>query len=300
MKPAAALTPRVLARHPLPALDADMDKETRGEVLVIGSSAQVPGAALLTGLAALRAGAGKLRLAVPHALSLGVGLAIPECGVIALPQTADGEPRLAASLNDAVAGAAAIVAGPGLTAPSNAAALTRGLLRLPRDGALILDAAALTTLKLKPLKPPGAKPIVITPHHGEMAMLLDLRPADIARDPLRRARAAAARLGALVILKAQTTYIVTPAGAAWVHDAGGLPGLATSGSGDILAGLLAGLIARGADALTASLWAVATHARAGRVLRATVGPVGFLARELLPEIPKLLARATATRRRRGR
>lgn len=281
------LTARALARRPLPKLDHDADKEARGEVLVIGSSATVPGAAMLTGLAALRAGAGKLKLAVPRGMSIAMGLAVPECGIIALPQGAQGEPRLSPALSATVANAAAIVAGPGLMSPRAAAKLTQGLLKLPRKGALILDAAALAGLRSHPKRTARSPALIITPHHGEMATLMDVSIAQVERRPLEFALKAAALTGAIVVLKSKVTYVVTPAGAAWMH-AGGHPGLATSGSGDVLAGLLAGLVARCSDPLTACLWAVVTHARAGKNLSARVGPLGFLARELVPEIPMLL------------
>lgn len=281
------LTAGALARRPLPKPDQHADKEARGEVLVIGSSARVPGAAMLTGVAALRAGAGKLRLAVPRGMGVAIGLAVPECGIIALPQDAQGEPRLAPALHEAVANAAAIVAGPGMMSPRTAAKLTQRLLELPRKGALILDAAALAGLPSRSKRAGRPSALIITPHHGEMAKLMDVPIAQVDRSPLEFARKAAARTGAIVVLKSKDTYVVTPAGAAWLHK-GGHPGLATSGSGDVLAGLLAGLVARCSDPLTACLWAVVTHAKAGRGLGSRVGTLGFLARELLPEIPRLL------------
>lgn len=281
------LTLRTLTKYPLPRIDANADKEERGQVLVIGSSARVPGAAMLTGLAALRAGAGKLLLAVPRSMSIATGLAVPECGIIALPETAQGEPRGSSDLHRPFARAAAIVVGPGLMSPATAKKMTQTLLKRPRAGTLILDAAALAALEPRAKSPRNAPPLVITPHFGEMATLMDVPLTQIERQPLHFARKAATLYGTIVVLKSKVTYVVTPEGLSWQHD-GGLPGLATSGSGDVLAGLLAGLVARCSDPLTACLWAVVTHARAGRLLASKIGPLGFLARELLPEIPKLL------------
>jgi len=106
------------------------------------------------------------------------------------------------------------------------------------------------------------------------------RPADIAVD-------AAAQFEAVVVLKGPTTWIATPDGRLWVHEVDA-PGLGTSGSGDVLAGILTGLLARGADLVQASVWAVAAHGRAGRMAARNVGRLGFLARETLGYIPRIL------------
>ncbi len=103
------------------------------------------------------------------------------------------------------------------------------------------------------------------------------------------AREAAARLGAIVVLKGAVTIIAAPDGAVF-HNTAGNSGLGTSGSGDALSGVIAGLCARGADPLRAAVWGVYLHARAGDALARRVGHHGYLARELLPEIPSLLDR----------
>jgi hydroxyethylthiazole kinase-like uncharacterized protein yjeF len=270
-------------------LDNGADKEMRGPVLVIGSSAAVPGAALLTGLAALRAGAGKLKLAVPRTLAVAMGLAAPESGIVALAETNAGEPRFnAARLAPSLARAAAVVVGPGLLADGGGSALARAALMAPRGGPLILDAGALKVVRGQTKIAPRGQPVIITPNYREMAELADVPLKTLEADPLKAARSLAAASGAFVILKSEITHVVTPAGEAWVH-AGGMPGLATSGSGDVLAGIIAGLAARCGDPLTACLWGVSAHARAGRRLSRRIGPVGFLARELLAEIPRALS-----------
>jgi NAD(P)H-hydrate repair Nnr-like enzyme with NAD(P)H-hydrate dehydratase domain len=94
---------------------------------------------------------------------------------------------------------------------------------------------------------------------------------------------------ALVLVKGVTSQIVTPNGEAWTYE-GGAPGLGVSGSGDTLAGIVGGLLARGAEPLTALLWGVLLHGEAGEALSRRVGPVGFLAREIPDELPALLGR----------
>jgi NAD(P)H-hydrate repair Nnr-like enzyme with NAD(P)H-hydrate dehydratase domain len=127
------------------------------------------------------------------------------------------------------------------------------------------------------------------PHSGELASLLDCDEEEVERDPLGCGVRAADRYRSLVLVKGVTSHVVTPEGQAWRYD-GGAPGLGVSGSGDVLAGVVGGLLARGAEPLNALLWAVWLHGEAGGALAKKVGPIGFLAREITDEIPFLLPR----------
>ncbi len=120
-------------------------------------------------------------------------------------------------------------------------------------------------------------------------MLWNVSKHQVQAAPLQIAREVAARLRAVVVLKGAVTIIAAPDGRAF-HNTAGNTGLGTSGSGDALSGLVAGLCARGADPLRAAIWAVHLHARAGDALARRIGHHGYLARELLPEIPRLLDR----------
>jgi ADP-dependent NAD(P)H-hydrate dehydratase len=119
--------------------------------------------------------------------------------------------------------------------------------------------------------------------------MLGLDKNDVTLDPAATASRAAAEFAAVVALKGAATFIAAPEGGIYRYD-GGHVGLATSGSGDALAGIIAGLAARGAEPLRAVLWGTALHGGAGNVLARRHGPIGFLARELLDEIPALMAR----------
>jgi ADP-dependent NAD(P)H-hydrate dehydratase len=119
--------------------------------------------------------------------------------------------------------------------------------------------------------------------------MFDLDEETVAQHPLATARRAAVSLGAIVALKGAETFIAAPDGRAFCNRAGNV-GLATSGSGDMLAGLIAGLAARGAEPLKAATWGVHLHGLAGDALAKSMGGLGFLARELLAEIPPLMAR----------
>jgi NAD(P)H-hydrate repair Nnr-like enzyme with NAD(P)H-hydrate dehydratase domain len=120
-----------------------------------------------------------------------------------------------------------------------------------------------------------------------MAALTGRSEEEIAQDSEAIAREAAERFGAVVVLKGAGSVIASPAGDL-LHYSGGGSGLATAGSGDVLSGIIGGLLARGADPVLASAWGVWLHGEAGRACAAKLGPIGFLARELLPELPALL------------
>ncbi len=163
---------------------------------------------------------------------------------------------------------------------------------LDRGGShsLVLDAAALGVLPplAEKLRGSGVGAILL-PHAGEMARLLECERDAITADPLAAARAAAARYGAVALVKGHWSFIAAPDGRSFRFRGGGV-GLATSGSGDTLAGIVGGLAARGADPLTATLWGVYLHGEAGRRLTSQVGKVGFLAREILDLVPGLMER----------
>jgi hydroxyethylthiazole kinase-like uncharacterized protein yjeF len=283
------LTVEILQAMPLPRLGAHSDKNERGRVLVIGSSAAVPGAALLSGLAALRAGAGKLQLAVPRSLAISIGIACPESGVIALDETQDGEPSSKAceQISKSVRYADGILIGPGLMDTDTSKAILSHVLATTRGG-VVVDAAALAKAgSLRALISEYEGRVVLTPHAGEMASMLDRSIEDIEADPEGVASEVATQLRCVVALKGSTTIICDAQGNRWCNENGPV-GLGTSGSGDVLAGIIAGLIARGTSPLAATLWSVFVHAQIGCRLSETVGSLGFLARELLPEIPNAL------------
>jgi hydroxyethylthiazole kinase-like uncharacterized protein yjeF len=152
---------------------------------------------------------------------------------------------------------------------------------------IVLDANAMGIVRAPDFQ--FGRPVILTPHAGEMAHLTGLDKAAIAADPEQHAVEAAARWQAVLALKGARTFIAGPGGERWQHE-GGNVGLASSGSGDVLAGIIAGLCARGATLPQAACWGVALHAAAGEVLAARMGLLGYLARELPGEIPALLER----------
>ena len=297
MPAATAVTTELLRSWPLPMPGAEGDKEQRGHVLVLGGSREMPGAVILAATAALRAGAGKLTVATGASVAQLVASSMPEARVIGVAETETGGflPEAIARLDPLADRVNAILIGPGMQDEAAAAELVHGLLgRLQgSDTAIVLDACAMGTLLHVPDSPqPGAafrfeQPVIVTPHCGEMAHLTGQAKDDIVAGPDEPARAAAAEWNAIVALKGARTVIASPAGALWEHE-GGNVGLAISGSGDTLAGIVAGLAARGATLEQATCWGVALHARAGERLAERMGVLGYLAREIPGEIPALL------------
>ena len=291
---AIEVTPALLKRLALPRPDAQGDKDDRGRVLVVGGSAQVAGAVLLAGVAALRAGAGKLQLATVSSAASALGMAVPESLVVALPQARSGEiagARAAPLLAEYAGATSALLIGPGMTVERSAHALVHALVRrLGDDATLVLDAAAIFALRTDPslLHSLGGR-AVITPHAGEMATLLGIDKGEVESAPSRVAREAAERFGAVVALKGAESWIAEPGGPMYRYTKGSV-GLATSGSGDTLAGIITGLAARGAPAAHAAVWGAYLHGAAGQALARRLGPIGYLARELLDEVPLVLRR----------
>lgn len=278
-----------LREHPLPRPDPHTDKNGRGRVFVAGGCAGVPGGLLLTAEAALRTGAGKVQIASVASTTLALGIAMPEVAVIPLEEDADGEITGDLSrVESAFARCDAAILGPAMYSGAIAAQLVDRLLAAESDAALVLDCAALAELGARAEKlAQRRQPAVLTPHVGEMASMLTCDAEAVERDRVACVRGAAERFGSVVVLKGSTSLIADPSGAVFAYAGGGV-GLATGGSGDVLAGIAAGLAARGAQPLDAALWAVWLHGEAGRRCAERIGPIGFLARELLAHVPGLM------------
>jgi len=280
-----------IAANPVPVHGSGTTKNSRGRVLAIGGSRMIPGALRLTGEAALHVGAGKLQMATVAAAAMQLGLLVPEAASIALPEDDDGEigPEADDQLSKALQSSDALVIGPGIGSTDAASRLLERVLQNPGDDtALLVDAMAIGSVKhLRAKLAPFRGRLILTPHYGEMAVLAGRTEEEIGADPLAIARDAARDFGAIVVLKGSDTVIAAPDGTL-LHYAGGGTGLATGGSGDVLAGAIGGLLSRGAPPLVAAGWGVWLHGQAGRRVTTTRGPIGFLAREVAAEFPRLL------------
>ncbi|MTD14926.1 NAD(P)H-hydrate dehydratase [Nakamurella sp. YIM 132087] len=277
------MTPAMLRDWPLP--DTDGGKYGRGQILVIGGARGTPGAAQLGGLSALRVGAGRLTLAVAESVAVPLAVATPEAGVVGLPEDEKGSvlPSAAERLHDAIGRADAVVIGSGLDDPELTGALLDELRPALADSTapVLLDAFALGVLAGRTgLVADLAGRLVLTPNAEEGARLLEQSDFDPDSDLLPLAR----RYGAVVTAKGRVAD-----GARLWRITSGHSGLGTSGSGDVLAGAIAGLLARGAEPAQAACWGTHLHAVAGDRLIAAIGPMGFLARELADALPQALA-----------
>lgn len=278
--------------HPLPQPDGETDKNARGRVIVLGGCLTVPGGVRLTAEAALRAGAGKVRVGTVEPAALPLGVLLPEAGVVGLPVDAEGEIDAGGGLPGIdLERCDAVVLGPAMSSAERASQLIAAVLDQTCSGAMLIDAAALMKLaphaeRLRAL----AKPPLLTPHVGEMAGLLDRDAEAITADRPGAAREAARRYGAVVVLKGRLSFVAAPDGTLFCY-AGGNVGMATGGSGDVLAGIAGALLARGCEPLQAALWSVWLHGETGRRCVETIGPLGFLARDMLGFIPPVMRSA---------
>ncbi|MBD8044480.1 NAD(P)H-hydrate dehydratase [Arthrobacter sp. Sa2BUA2] len=264
-------------------------KDDRGTVLVIGGARRTPGAALLAGRTALRVGAGRLTLAVAESAAVASAVALPESGAVGLPESGgriDGAAAPAVLAAD-LAAADVVLLGPGLDNAGDTAELLRGLVpEIPRDAAVVLDAYALGVFRdLTGIHEPLSGRLVLTPNRTEAALLLGREEVD---DAAAAAADIARTYGAVVTSQGRIT---APDGRAWEVPAGN-PGLATSGSGDVLAGAVAGFLARGAAPDQGACWGTYLHASAGDRLSSSKGPLSFLASELLEAMPQIMAELT--------
>jgi hydroxyethylthiazole kinase-like uncharacterized protein yjeF len=290
MKSPRKLNAAELKRHPLPPVE-DGDKDSHGRLLIVAGTREIAGAAMVCANAAMRAGAGKISIATVASVAPQLGMAVPEARVYAMAEARDGgfARSAIARLAKLAADYDAVVAGPGMSptpvATRLAAKLCEAGLPVALDAALLRGLApAAAAARLADVPP------ILLPHSGEMASLLGCGQEEAEADPLGCGREAAHRYLSIVLAKGPQSYIVTPQGQTWKYEGGG-PGLGVSGSGDALAGILGGLLARGAPPLAALLWAVWLHGEAGAVLARKIGPIGFFAREIAGEVPALMAKA---------
>jgi len=281
------VTPAVLRDWALPVPTGG--KNARGSILVIGGSRETLGAVLLAAEAALRAGAGKLQVATVESMAPFAATVLPEALVRGLPESDGGAIRAEAAdtIRDLAESADAVLIGPGMMDTDETQGFGDRL--LPHlEGPVALDALGLAsvTADIDCLKHLDAR-VVLTPNPKELAISLHTDEQSIEDDPAGAALQLAGRARAAVGLGGATSWIAAPDQRLWRDDSGGA-GLGVSGSGDVRAGIVAGLLARGADPVQAAVWSAHLHGRAGERLAATVGRLGFLARELPAQVPAVI------------
>jgi hydroxyethylthiazole kinase-like uncharacterized protein yjeF len=268
----------------------DIHKGNRGHLLVIAGSIGKTGAATLTSLGALRAGAGLVTLGIPKSLNAIMEEKLTEAMTTPLPDTVDGTLSLRAERDilKLMEGKTAVALGPGLsTHPETTDLVRRIVSRCPLP--IVIDADGLNALSEdpSPLRSCGNKAI-LTPHPGEMARLGGLKNTEVQSDRVGTASRFSEKYGCTLVLKGARTLIAQPKGEIFVNPTGN-PALSSGGSGDVLTGLVGGFLARGWPMAKAAMSAVYLHGLAADLLAETMGQAGVLAGELLDVIPMLMA-----------
>jgi hydroxyethylthiazole kinase-like uncharacterized protein yjeF len=268
----------------------DIHKGNRGHLLVIAGSIGKTGAATLTSLGGLRAGAGLVTLGIPKSLNAIMEEKLTEAMTAPLPDTVDGTLSLRAERDilKLMEGKTAVALGPGLsTHPETTDLVRRIVSRCPLP--IVIDADALNALSEDPssLRSCGNKAI-LTPHPGEMARLGGLKNIEVQSDRVGSASRFSEKYGCTLVLKGARTLIAQPKGEIFVNPTGN-PALSSGGSGDVLTGLVGGFLARGWPIAKAAVSAVFLHGLAADLLAETMGQAGVLAGELLDVIPMLMA-----------
>jgi hydroxyethylthiazole kinase-like uncharacterized protein yjeF len=265
------------------------DKEARGRVLVLGGTASTPGAVLLAGEAVLRAGGGKLQIATAEPVAAALAVAVPEALVAPLATDRAGNigAEAAEEILSLAEGCDTLLVGPGFADIDASVELLE--LVLPQVSCpVVVDAlgSAYVTRHRDGLAHLGGR-AVLTLNPDELAKTLDTSPDDVEDDPAAAVLRLAKDGSAVVVCGGQGKTIASPDGRLWTSSSGN-PGLGVSGSGDVQAGIVAGLLSRGAEPEQAAVWGGHLHGSAGDRLAKQVGTLGFLARELAGQVPRLL------------
>ena len=280
----AARKPRLrrVRRVPrLPRRAVDAHKGSFGTVMVIAGSDSMLGAAILCARGALRGGAGLVRAMLPAALRAPFFVAVPAATTVIRPS---GSSRT--RVRQALAGADAVVIGPGLAVTAASRRLVRAVLQVATVP-VVIDADALNAMAPLRAPLPGEADKVILPHVGEAGRLLARDREDIQRDRAGSVAELAQRSGALAVLKGAGTLVTD--GQRLYQNETGNPGLATGGSGDVLAGLLGALLAQGMTPFDATCLAVHSHGAAGDLLAERLSQAGLSAEDLPLAIAEVLA-----------
>ncbi|MBZ5647237.1 MAG: NAD(P)H-hydrate dehydratase [Acidobacteriia bacterium] len=269
--------------------DPEAHKGSFGHVLVVGGSTGKAGAAAMAGMAALRSGAGLVTVATAKSVLPTVAGFAPEIMTEPLAETETGAISMRAleygRFDALVEGKTVIALGPGFSRHTEAAQFARSVFDL-HYLPLVIDADGLNAFEGCPAKLDGhRRPLVLTPHPGEMARLTGLSTRDIQKDRVAIARKFALERHAIVVLKGHRTVIAQPDGPTWINPTGN-PGMASGGTGDVLTGMISGFIAQNPkDILGAVLAGVFLHGLGGDIARNLVGEQSLVATDILAMLP---------------
>ena len=271
-------------------------KGTYGRVLVVAGSTGMTGAAALASEAALRAGAGLVTLAIPKNLNPILEGLLPEVMTLPLSETAAGSLSVSATaaiLEFAEKTKSVLTIGPGISQHPETVALVHELIREHRKHKLglrmVIDADGLNAIAKTPeIMSLLDRETVLTPHPGEMARLTHTRVSTLEEDRIRTAQTFASEHGVVLVFKGAPTVTSDANGNVWINSTGN-PGMGTGGMGDVLTGIIAGLMAQGLSAERAAVLAVHIHGLAGDIVSERSGMHGFIASDVLKAVPQAIA-----------
>ncbi len=284
----------------IPVREADSHKGDYGRLLVIAGSSGKAGAGAMVSLAALRSGVGLVTAATAASARLVLASQVMEMMTEALPETPSGSLSLASApfIRALTAASDVLAIGPGLTAGHETASVVREIVT-STSHPVVLDADGINAFEGHASLLDGAsRVLILTPHPGEMARLLsrpgvEVTAAQVQEDRIGIARSFARERSCYLVLKGHHTVVAEPSGQVWINPTGN-PGMATAGSGDVLTGVLAGLLAQGLSPLESALLGVYAHGLAGDIAAEDVGETSLIARDLIDSLPEAFVRLDGT------
>lgn len=276
----------------IPARRKDSHKGDYGRVFVVAGSVGMTGAAALVALGAMRAGSGLVTCGVPESLNTIMEIKLTEIMTLPLPETKKQALSLKGKelIMDFAAGCDVVAMGPGLSSDKETRSLIKELVK-DIEQPLVLDADGLNALegRIEELSMRKFRTI-ITPHPGEMAMLLGHTVEAVQSDRKATARSVAEITDSVVCLKGHQTVVASPGGDIYVNDTGN-SGMATGGTGDVLTGMIASFVGQGLDDFSAAVSAVYIHGLAGDIAAEKMGPFSMMALDVIEYLPEAFKKA---------
>jgi len=274
----------------LPVRSIEAHKQSVGKILILAGSKGLSGAALLCSQSAMKAGAGAVVLGIPSAVFSTVSRRTLEVMPFELPSTSEGSSAYSSieSLVPKMKWADVILIGPGLSENPETVKLIQKIIATSSK-TLVIDADGLNALSkdISLLKKRKCESVILTPHLGEFSRLSGLSVEEIDKNKIEIARSFARKNNVVLVLKGASTIVADHEGNIFVNSTGN-PGMATAGSGDVLAGVIAALVGQHNTPVQAAINGVYAHGRSGDIARDELGEMGMLASDIMRRIPAVL------------
>ncbi len=288
------IDPETLNLSLLDPRPAQAHKGDYGHLFVVAGSPGKTGAAAMICHGALRTGAGLVTLGIPASLNPILEAKLTEAMTEPLPDAGTGYlcPDASERIRELMEGKTALALGPGISTQPQVQELLREIIPVV-PVPLVIDADGITSLALQPeILKQCRSSVVLTPHPGEMARLAGITTEAVQADRIGVAKDFAATYGCIVVLKGSKTVISTPDGNVYINSTGN-PGMASGGAGDVLTGMIGGLMAQGLPPLEAATWGVYLHGLAGDIAAHELGEIPLIAGDLIDYLPDALREVKA-------